>query len=179
MLTGQDLALRLRRAYLTMHRRANAVFAAHGATADQFVLLALLAQEDGVTQQELAERSSSDPNTVRAMLLILETHRWVRRDRHPTDGRARCVSLTPLGRRAHERLVAAANEFHEELLGAVAPAERTVVLSALDRLRAGPGDSFDPTEETAHEFDPNRTPVTGRARPAERVRRCPIPAAEG
>ena len=38
-------------------------------TADQFVLLSALADADGVTQQELVRRVSSDPNTVRAMLL--------------------------------------------------------------------------------------------------------------
>ena len=41
---GHDLAMALRAAYLTMHRRANAEFARFCLTADQFVILTALAQ---------------------------------------------------------------------------------------------------------------------------------------
>jgi hypothetical protein len=46
---AHDLARALRGAYLTMHRRADAYFARYGVTADQFVLLNLLARESAVT----------------------------------------------------------------------------------------------------------------------------------
>ena len=67
-----SLAMAVRRAYKTMHRRADSFFAKHGVTADQYVLLLLLAQESEVTQENLVARASSDPNTVRRMLLLLE-----------------------------------------------------------------------------------------------------------
>ena len=54
----------LRTAYLTFHRQADALFAGRGVTADQFVLLAALAEGDAVTQQDLVRRVSSDPNAV-------------------------------------------------------------------------------------------------------------------
>ena len=47
---GHGLAMGLRAAYLTMHRRANAEFARLGLTADQFVILMALAEVDAVTQ---------------------------------------------------------------------------------------------------------------------------------
>jgi DNA-binding MarR family transcriptional regulator len=101
---GHDLAMALRGAYLTMHRRCDAFFVRYGVTADQYVLLNLLAHESGVTQQTLVVRASSDPNTVRAMLLLLEGRGFVTRERHPVDGRARSVSITKKGLRIFQRL---------------------------------------------------------------------------
>jgi len=63
--SGHVLAMHLRRAYLTLHRRADARFAAFELTADQFVVLTLLAEKEAVTQQHLTRRSLSDPNTKR------------------------------------------------------------------------------------------------------------------
>lgn len=87
-----------------MHRQTNDCFAPDGVTADQFALLSALADADAVTQQELVRRIGSDPNTVRAMLLLLEERGLLARDRHPADGRARCVTLTPKGRRVFRKL---------------------------------------------------------------------------
>ena len=98
MTTGSDIAIALRAAYLALHRRSEARFARYGLTADQFVLLATLARGDALTQRELARRMPSDPSTVRAMLVLLEGRRLVQRDTHPTDSRARMVSLTPAGK---------------------------------------------------------------------------------
>ncbi len=69
---GHELAMGLRAAYLTMHRRANAEFARFHLTADQFVILTALAAEDGVTQKELVRRTASDANTMSEMLGRLE-----------------------------------------------------------------------------------------------------------
>lgn len=135
---GHELAMRLRRAYLALHRAANALFAPHGVTADQFVILSLLAERDRVTQADLVSRSSSDPNTVRAMLVRLERAGLVRRDPHASDGRAKCVLLTAEGRRVHRRLIAAAAEFHAELAAIVSEAEGPLLSAALDRLAAVP-----------------------------------------
>src|ERR1043166_1375771 len=98
MIAGHEVARALRAAYLALHRRTNDCLEQEGVTADQFVLLAALAEADAVTQQELVRRVGSDPNTVRAMLLLLERRGLVARERHPVDGRARSVSLTRRGR---------------------------------------------------------------------------------
>src|ERR671911_1770542 len=96
---GGELPRLLRAAYFAMHRVSDAHFSRHGVTADQFVLLACLAEQDAITQQELARRMPSDPSTVRAMLVLLEGRGLVRRDRHPADSRARTAELTAAGRR--------------------------------------------------------------------------------
>ncbi len=178
MVSGQELAMRLRRAYLTMHRAANAVFAAHGTTADQFVLLALLADADGITQKDLVDRSSSDANTVRAMLLLLEGRGWVRRDPHPTDGRAWCVRLTPAGRTRHARLVVAAADFHDQLSRVFAPAECADLLVALDRVRAFQF-TPPPAQETADVPDTSPSGSADGTRTPRRVRRRTAAKAQG
>ena len=95
--SSRELPRLLRAAYFAMHRVSDAHFSRHGVTADQFVLLACLAEDDGITQQELARRASSDPSTIRAMLVLLEGRKLVTRERDPEDNRARIVTLSPKG----------------------------------------------------------------------------------
>ena len=134
MTTGHEVALALRAAYLALHRQTNACFAEDGVTADQFVLLAALADADGVTQQELVRRVGSDPSTVRAMLQLLEGRGLVARERHPADGRARRVTLTRKGRRAYEKLWAKSEPLRAQLLATLRPDEVTALLRLLRRV---------------------------------------------
>ena len=135
MTTGRDLAIVLRAAYLALHRRSEARFAPHGVTADQFVLLATLARGGhALTQRELARRMSSDPSTVRAMLVLLAARGLVERDTHPTDARARTVALTATGMRAYQRLWAAGEPVRERLLGALQPGEAETLVRLLGRV---------------------------------------------
>ncbi|UCG50002.1 MAG: MarR family transcriptional regulator [Phycisphaerales bacterium] len=136
MATGHDIAMALRAAYLLMHRQTNLHLSACGMTADQFVLLALLTEQDGITQQELVRRASSDPNTIRAMLILLENRGLVARGRHPSDGRARRVILTPKGRQAYERLLAMIKSLQERLSGLFEAGEAERLLVFLNRISA-------------------------------------------
>jgi MarR family transcriptional regulator, lower aerobic nicotinate degradation pathway regulator len=101
---GRELPRLLRALYFGMHRISDAHFSRSGVTADQFVLLACLTEQDAITQQELARRASSDPSTIRAMLVLLQGRGLVTRERHPDDSPARVVTLTAKGRRLFERL---------------------------------------------------------------------------
>ena len=134
MTSGHKVARALRAAYLALHRQTNDCFAKDGVTADQFVLLAALAEIDAVTQQDLVRRVGSDPNTVRAMLLLLEGRGLVARERHPTDGRARCVTLTVKGRQVFKKLWTKSEPLRGRLLGAFRPDEVTALLELLHRV---------------------------------------------
>jgi MarR family transcriptional regulator, organic hydroperoxide resistance regulator len=100
---GHELGMLLRKAYLTFHRRANSWMLDHGVTADQFVMLTVVAREPGITQISIVERTSSDPNTVAGILRRLEQRQLVRREAHGRDRRVRCVFLTAEGRRVQRR----------------------------------------------------------------------------
>jgi DNA-binding MarR family transcriptional regulator len=134
MTSGRDVARALRAAYLALHRQTDACFAQDGVTADQFVLLSALADADEVTQQELVLRVSSDPNTVRAMLLLLEGRGLVTRAPHPVDGRARCVTLTAKGRQVFKKLWTKSEPLRAQLLGAFRPDEVTALVEHLRRV---------------------------------------------
>jgi len=126
--------MRLRGAYLSMHRSFNAHCAQFGATADQYVVLTVLSEEDGITQQELVRRIYSDQNTVAAMVSLLEKRGLIRRRTHPSDGRAWRVHLTPKGRSLQEKIDWSAERLHQQLREALLPEEKDSVLNSLKRI---------------------------------------------
>jgi len=131
---GHEVARALRAAYLALHRQTNACLADDGVTADQFVILSALADADAVTQQDLVRRVSSDPNTVRAILLLLEGRGLVAREPQPADGRARRVRLTPEGRRLFKTLWARSEPVRARLLTALEPDDVAALVTFLHRV---------------------------------------------
>ncbi len=134
MAAKNELPLALRAAYLGLHRRSDARFASYGVTADQFVLLATLARGHALTQRDLAHRMSSDPSTVRAMLVLLEQRGLVERDLHPTDARARTVTLTAAGQRKFRQLWAAGEPIRAQMSGSLLPDEAEMLVGLLRRV---------------------------------------------
>ncbi|MBS0263908.1 MAG: MarR family transcriptional regulator [Planctomycetes bacterium] len=134
MSTKSQLPMALRAAYLALHRRSDAQFAAHGVTADQFVLLATLARGQALTQRELAVRMSSDPSTVRAMLVLLEQRGYVKRETHPTDARARTVALSAAGKRKFKQLWTAGDAIRLQMAEALSADEAQILVGLLSRI---------------------------------------------
>jgi DNA-binding MarR family transcriptional regulator len=133
-MSGHELAMALRAAYLAMHRRTDALMAKSGVTADQFVVLAALSEGDALTQRELVTRTSSDPNTLRAMLVLLERRHLIKRKPHPTDARARSVSLTRKGRRVFHSLWRRSESLRERMLAILAPNQAASLVTLLRKL---------------------------------------------
>jgi DNA-binding MarR family transcriptional regulator len=167
MTTVHKVALALRAAYLGLHRQTDACFAEDGVTADQFVLLAALAEADAVTQQQLVRRVGSDPNTVRAMLLLLEGRGLVARACHPTDGRARSVTLTAKGRRVYQKLWAKSEPLRAQLLASLRPDELTALLGLLQRVAA----VMPPPVSTRSRRAGERSPQNGSQQSSKGARR--------
>ena len=143
---GKTLGMQLRGAYLSLHRRFNLYLkGAFGVTADQFVVLTLLEEEEGITQQEVTARCYSDPSTVGAILRLLEKKKLITRKPHPADGRAWSIRLTARGRSVQRRLWEDTREFHGRLWGAIRTAqEEEIVTRVLDRII-----------EEMHQLDPD------------------------
>jgi DNA-binding MarR family transcriptional regulator len=143
---GHELAMMLRAAYLAMHRRTDAGLARWGVTADQFVVLAALAKADALRQRELGARTSCDPNTLRAMLVLLERRGLIARRPHPTDGRARSVALTAKGRSLFRQLWRKSKPVRTRLLAPFMPDDIELLIVQLRKIvkelemprRAGP-----------------------------------------
>lgn len=119
MTTGHEIALGLRAAYLTMHRRTQTLLSEFGVTPFQYVVLSVLCAEDGVTQRELTERASSDASTISATLLLLERDGILVRESHEKDGRAWKVTVTSKGRKVYLKLSDSLRPLQELLLSAV------------------------------------------------------------
>jgi DNA-binding MarR family transcriptional regulator len=124
----------LRGAYMTMHRRADAGFALHGITADQFVVLGVLSDSAVLTQSDVCRRTYSDPNTMGAMLGLMQTRGLVKRIKHPTDGRARTVVLTPKGKRVFTSAWAGSLAFRAEMSALFPGEESETLLRLLKRI---------------------------------------------
>jgi hypothetical protein len=151
MTPKDELPLVLRTAYLTLHRRSDAVFAEYGITADQFVLLATLARSKAMTQRELAARMPSDPSTVRAMLVLLEKQGLVTREAHPTDARARTVRLTKVGVRTYQQAFDAGQEIRDQMAESLSASESRTLLSLLQRMTESLTESVTNVIKTADE----------------------------
>lgn len=134
MAEGHEIAMALRRAYLTMHRQADAALAPFELTANQFVLLALLNEQDGVSQRDLVDRASSDPNSIRPVLQALEVKGYVERRPDPSDGRAWIVEITRSGSSTYARVRRRTEDFRRRLLSGLDPAEADALLHALGKL---------------------------------------------
>lgn len=87
-------------------------FAARGLniTAEQWLILGRLYEEDGLVQNELAKRTSKDKTNIARILALMETRQLIERRADPNDQRMNKTYLTLLGRSLQSPLVEAAQE---------------------------------------------------------------------
>src|SRR5205809_5663687 len=96
------LPLLLRRAWYGLNQAFRRRIAHLGVTPDQFTVMRTLLENQGVTQRQLTQLMSSDPNTVASLLERMERAGLIERQTHEKDRRARRLRLRPLGRRKYE-----------------------------------------------------------------------------
>ncbi|MGV3757835.1 MAG: MarR family winged helix-turn-helix transcriptional regulator [Verrucomicrobiota bacterium] len=115
----------LRRAWYGLNQAFRRRIAHTGATPDQFTAMRSLLEGDqkGMTQCQLTEAMSSDPNTIASLLERMEKSGWVERKRHETDRRAYRIKLKPAGKKKYEELRQIAIDLQVDVLEAL-PAER-------------------------------------------------------
>lgn len=130
----RGLPLALRTASMAFHRNTDAKLGEHGVTADQFVLLLALSECQALTQRELANRISADPSTARAMLVLLEKTSLVRRGCHPTNSRAKTVSLTAAGKRKIRKLGEVGQSILDDMHGCMTQCEAKTSITLLQKI---------------------------------------------
>jgi DNA-binding MarR family transcriptional regulator len=124
----------LRKAYLTFHRSVNARMLNHGVTVEQCVVLSVVAREPGITQIKIVDRTASDPNTVAAIVRLLERRGLLQRHAHGHDGRARCVFLTSVGRRLERQAFKDSEPLRAALTACVSESKQGRTLQFLQRV---------------------------------------------
>src|SRR5437763_1060841 len=87
-------------------------------TPDQFTVLRTLLEGSphGMTQSELTQTMTSDPNTVAALLERMAKAGWVQRKPHESDRRAHRILVLPAGRRKFTAVRKLATALQTEIL---------------------------------------------------------------
>jgi len=94
-----------------------------GLTIPQWRLIAVLAEEGPLTQQELCGRTIMDKVTVTRAGQALLRRRLIKRIPNSTDGRSHRLVLTKTGEALYEEVVPLALEYEVKLLVGLAPHE--------------------------------------------------------
>jgi DNA-binding MarR family transcriptional regulator len=89
---------------------------------------------------ELAADLYLDKSTASRVVATLERKGYVTRDPHPDDGRAIVLSVTPAGRRLHDRIRADLVAEAKDLLGDFEPEVRSGAAGLLQRLARAAAD---------------------------------------
>ena len=95
---------RLRRAVLAIGRCGDATFSPYRLTTDQYSLMRAVQSDPGIRQVDVQDRIFAEPNTVTAMVTLLESRGILRRKPNPSDGRARMLYLTAHGHAVMKKL---------------------------------------------------------------------------
>ena len=102
-----------------------------GLTPDQFTVMRTLLESGEITQRELTELMSSDPNTVASLLERMEKAGLIERKPHEKDRRAHRLHLLPSGRRKYVEAREIALALQAEVLGALPESRREEFLEHL------------------------------------------------
>jgi DNA-binding MarR family transcriptional regulator len=139
------LPLLLRRAWYGLNQAFRRRIAHLGVTPDQFTAMRTLLEGDplGLTQRDLTEAMSSDPNTVASLLERMASAGWIERRPHESDRRAYRIKLLPAGLKQYHLAREVAIALQNEVLAVLPERERERFLEQLElvstacRLAAG------------------------------------------
>ncbi|WJH34659.1 MarR family transcriptional regulator [Paenibacillus sp. CC-CFT747] len=112
-------------------------------TPEQWTVLKRLAEEDDITQKELALRSDKDQPTITRILDILERKQFISRKPNGEDRRSYRILITGKGRE-HQELVRPLLEeqFESKLLNGISPEHleifKSVLFQMMDNLENTP-----------------------------------------
>ena len=126
----------LRRAWYGINQAFRRRIARLGVTPDQFTVMRTLLEGDpcGLSQRELSELISSDPNTVASLLERMEAAALIERKPHEKDRRAHRIRLLPGGKRKYARAREEALALQAEILAVLPKAEREGFLENLSMI---------------------------------------------
>jgi MarR family transcriptional regulator, temperature-dependent positive regulator of motility len=137
-----DGANQLRRSPIHLLHRASQcvgdIFQAEMELADltprQLVVLMMVAENEGVSQTILVDRTGIDRSTLADVVRRLKKKGWLQRRRTPQDARAYAVKLTDEGRGVLRTAEPLARRINDKVLGALPAKHREQFISALQTI---------------------------------------------
>lgn len=124
----------LRRAWYGLNQAFRRRLAHLGITPDQFTVMRTLLERDGISQRELTQLISSDPNTVASLVNRMAKAGLLERQTHEADRRANRLQLKSRGRARYEKARAIAVALQSEVLAALPAPRREQFLADLDQV---------------------------------------------
>ena len=103
-------------------------------TAEQWAIIRHLWEEDGLSQREIAEKTSKDKPNITRMVDALEQKRLVFRQPDPRDRRKYCIYLTKEGKQLQERLLPLAQDLRERVTQNLTPPEIDLLKDTLNKI---------------------------------------------
>jgi DNA-binding MarR family transcriptional regulator len=107
-----------------------------GLTIPQWRLIAVLAEEGGVTQRQIVTRTFMDKVTVSRAAQGLAVRSLIDRSDHQADGRSHVLRLTAEGRRLHAEIAPLALAYEAALITGLSPDEVALLRRLLLRLQS-------------------------------------------
>ena len=123
-----------RRAALTIIEKFLAEMAVMDLRPVEFSVLSLVYRNPGVTSRQLCDvLDILAPNLV-GMVNALAQRGWIRRYPHPLDGRAVCLTVTPLGAQMAKDGEARASALEANVTPGLTPEERKLLIRLLKKI---------------------------------------------
>lgn len=92
-------------------------------TIDQWMIFVVLWEEEGLTQNELAERTYKDKTNIARMLFLLEERGFIHRETDKKDRRSLRVYLTEKGRLLKDEVLPPSIEAYEKTIAGLTEEE--------------------------------------------------------
>jgi DNA-binding MarR family transcriptional regulator len=125
------LPVLLRRAWYGLNQAFRRRIAHLEITPDQFTVMRTLLEHEGITQRELTEFMTSDPNTIASLLERMERAGLITRQSHERDRRAHRLIIKASGKSKYEEARAEAIGLQEEVLSSLPEGGRARFLKEL------------------------------------------------
>jgi DNA-binding MarR family transcriptional regulator len=122
-----------------IERRLEQALNQHSLSISQFDIMATLGFEQGITQQELAERLLVTKGNICGMIDRMEASGWVERRSDPDDRRTNRLFLTRRGKTLLAQSAPGQHALLEEIMSALEPGELQALYQYLDRLDESAG----------------------------------------
>jgi len=134
-----------------LRKRLVALFAQHGhqITAEEWAILLILQDRDGVTATQLSARTLRDKTTVTRMVDRMVARGFVDRRADTADRRQVRLCLTEAGRAMFARLAPLAQQLIQRSVAGIAVADIDITVSVLARMSEN---LADPERETTHDL---------------------------
>jgi DNA-binding MarR family transcriptional regulator len=118
---------------------ASTYHALFGLRIPEWRLVSVIAESDGLSQQQLGQRTRMDKVTVSRAAIALAERGLIERRGNPADQRSHLLSLTTDGRALYEQVAPKALEMEARIFGGLGADDLASLRAMLDRIGAAAG----------------------------------------